>query len=331
MNQKKKLTDLLQSASFLRWLRAGRPSDEEGWEKWSKETPENEALADEIEAMNQGLPFKKKSIPVDLSSKSWDQIQQRLQEEPRRKMVRLLSWAKATAVVVLVSFAGLYWWNQRVEWITHDTGPGQTELIRLSDGSVIHLAANSTLRYPDPLIQNSERLIYLKGEAYFEVESLKKPVGFRVQTSNIDAIVLGTKFNVNAHREQSIISLTSGSLQVQHPESKASKILEAGQTVAYNPEIEAFALLDVSPIYWAGWKEGEWIFGEGIAMSEILQRIEETFGLKCIVEDASILKRKPAGKVSIDDRTVLFESLGVLLDLDFVVNGNEVRIGPAKK
>lgn len=331
MNQKKKLTDLLQDASFLHWLRAGRPSTNKTWQDWSKAAPENGALADEAQAVEQGIPFKEKSVPKELSTRNWDRIQERLNGEHKKRLIRLPTWAAAAAVVIFLSIAGLYWWSQQdAEWMTHQTTAGQTEIVQLSDGSLIHLAANSTLRYPKPLIQDSERSVYLEGEAYFEVQPQDEPVGFRVQTPAVAAIVLGTEFNVNAHRPQPIVSLTSGSLQVRHPDSGASKILEAGQTVAYQPEQQTFALLDAATVYWASWKEGEWVFGEGVAMSEVVQRIEETFGLKCVVEDVAILKRQPAGKVSIDDRTVLFESLEELLDLEFVVNGNEVRIRPAE-
>lgn len=333
MNQKKKLTDLLKDASFLRWLRAGHPGSDPDWDAWSEEDLENKKLAEDAAVMEQGLSFRRQKVAEELTAAHWAGIQARLndQQEPAKRR-RLFVWSAAAAILLLLSFIGAQWLvGGETAWTTHQTAMGESETIALPDGSTIYLGANSSLQYPSDFLSEDERLIYLEGEAYFEVQPQQKPRPFIVRTPALNVRVLGTKFNVNAHRAQPIVSLTSGSLQVIHPESEVTKILEPGQTAQFVEAEQRFNIVSGATTYWASWTAGEWQFGKGVPMTEVIQRIEETYGLKCVVDNPAILQRMPAGKVSIDDREVLFASLSILMDLTFSVQGNELHIQQLEK
>ncbi|MEL6972071.1 MAG: FecR domain-containing protein [Bacteroidota bacterium] len=327
MNQKKKLTDLLKDASFLRWLRAGRPGSDPDWHAWSKEDPNNEKLAEDAAAMEQGVPFQRPTVPSELTQQNWEGIQARLaQENGAGKRRQLVRWSAAAVVLLLFSALALQWWGGDTSWANHQTAAGEYETIDLPDGSTVYLGANSNLQYQNAFLANDERLIYLQGEAYFEVQPQEAPKPFLVQTPALHVRVLGTQFNVNAHRRQPIVSLTSGSLQVIHPDSATTKILEPGQTAQYDVEQKQFNISEDVADYWASWRAGKWEFGTGMPMTEVIQRIEETYGLKCIVSDPAILQREPAGRVFIDDREELFSALSSLLKVTFKVESNELHI-----
>ena len=328
MNQKKKLTDLLKDASFLRWLRAGRPGSDPEWPAWSKEDPEHEQLAEDAAAMEQGIPFRRQAISDDLAEQHWEGISARLDTEYNSTNRRhLLRWSAAAAVLLLLSVLGAQWLlGSEIEWTTHQTALGESTTLTLPDGSAIYLGANSKLQYPTDFLGQEDRLIYLEGEAYFEVEHQRKPKPFLVRTPALDVRVLGTQFNVNAHRPQPIVSLTHGSVQLSHPGTAVTKILEPGQTAQYVEEQKQFVISTDDTDYWASWRTGKWQFGAGIAMTEVLQRIEETYGLKCIVQDSTILQLQLAGSASVESREELFDALSALLDLNFRVEGNELRI-----
>ena len=70
--------------------------------------------------------------------------------------------------------------------------------VELADGTNVWLNAQSELRYPVQFC-GKQRVVYLKGEGYFEVASdREKP--FIVKTfSDVDIRVLGTKFNVSSY------------------------------------------------------------------------------------------------------------------------------------
>lgn len=83
---------------------------------------------------------------------------------------------------------------------------GQRMEITLPDGSHIHLNSCTVLQYPAVFARDFRR-VRLSGEAMFEVTpDAKKP--FIVETFVSDIQVLGTKFNVLAHKAQSEFSTT---------------------------------------------------------------------------------------------------------------------------
>ena len=72
--------------------------------------------------------------------------------------------------------------------------------VQLSDGTIVHLNAGTSLRYPVQFVKNQSRQVYLTGEAFFEV-SKDKAHPFTVNTQEVNVEVLGTKFNVNSYTE----------------------------------------------------------------------------------------------------------------------------------
>ncbi|MFR7879195.1 MAG: FecR family protein, partial [Butyricimonas paravirosa] len=87
--------------------------------------------------------------------------------------------------------------------------------MELADGTRVWLNAQSELRYPVQFIGN-QRVVYLKGEGYFEVTSNEeKP--FIVRTlSDVEVKVLGTRFNVSAYEDDADVTTTlaEGSVEV---------------------------------------------------------------------------------------------------------------------
>lgn len=68
----------------------------------------------------------------------------------------------------------------------------------LSDGTIVHLNADSRLEYPVKFM-GEERRVRLQGEAYFEVTQNTKPFVVCINEARIK--VYGTKFNVNAYHK----------------------------------------------------------------------------------------------------------------------------------
>ena len=96
-----------------------------------------------------------------------------------------------------------------VEYIEKSNPSGQKSTVHLKDGSRIILNSNSKVKFPVEF-SDSERVIELEGEAYFEVaKDASRP--FRVKTANTMTTALGTTFNIDAFEEENDIkiSLTS--------------------------------------------------------------------------------------------------------------------------
>lgn len=73
-----------------------------------------------------------------------------------------------------------------------------TYQVILSDGTVVHVNAESRLEYPVKFV-GDERKVKLQGEAYFEVTKDTRP--FVVCANEVEIRVYGTKFNVNAYHK----------------------------------------------------------------------------------------------------------------------------------
>jgi len=90
---------------------------------------------------------------------------------------------------------------------------GQHAQIKLSDGTIVWLNANSKLVYPS--IFSKKRKVNLEGEGYFKVaHDAKHP--FIVSTDKLNVQALGTEFDVNAYSDDklSFVYLTEGSVKV---------------------------------------------------------------------------------------------------------------------
>jgi hypothetical protein len=97
---------------------------------------------------------------------------------------------------------------------------GKRSNILLSDGTKVWLNSGSRLVYP-PVFKDKSREVFLEGEAYFEV-SKNKSKPFFVRTDAFNVKVLGTKFSVQAFKneKESFAVLLEGKVSL----SKKSKI-----------------------------------------------------------------------------------------------------------
>lgn len=98
-----------------------------------------------------------------------------------------------------------------VTYHTIATPKGGQYMVSLPDGSKAWLNTASSLRFPTAFT-GKERIVELTGEGYFEVRPLpadghgKKP--FIVKAGEVQVVVLGTHFNVNAYTDEDAIKTT---------------------------------------------------------------------------------------------------------------------------
>lgn len=145
---------------------------------------------------------------------AWQQVQRRINQTHRIRTLRrqLLPWV---AAAVLVFGIGVVWWNmvqtQQI-WQISQTNTHQLDSLTLADGSKVWLRHTSQLRYPK-VFGNSQRVVHLTGEAYFEiVKDTTKP--FIIYTGSTATKVLGTSFNLRARPEESKVEVSVNSGKV---------------------------------------------------------------------------------------------------------------------
>lgn len=131
--------------------------------------------------------------------------------------------------------------------------------LRLSDGSLVHLNAMSSLRYPVHF-SGDTREVELTGEAFFEVsKDAAKP--FLVKTAGIDVCVLGTTFNVSAYPDNEFTqtTLVSGSVQMQTKEG-GSIVLKPSQQAELDNKSHEMVVRQVDVSLYTSWVQGKIYF-----------------------------------------------------------------------
>lgn len=171
---------------------------------------------------------------------------------------------------------------------------GQRAQVRLADGTVVWLNANSTLRYPEKF-DRKERRVELDGEAYFEVaENEKHP--FVVVTDKLHIQVKGTKFDVFAYkdREDFSASLIDGEIELFDKTSKGVPVtlkpkeridFVAGRYVKSRYENEDFLL----------WKTGVYAFDDK-PFAAIVKKLELYYDVSIEVKNKRLNAYKFSGK-----------------------------------
>jgi transmembrane sensor len=154
--------------------------------------------------------------------------------------------------------------TNKLNFNTLSTANGQQYQVQLPDGTMVWLNAGSSLTYPTLFKNSHERVVMLKGEAYFEVASNRDFNGhknpFIVRTDREEVKVLGTHFNVNSYSDESEVKTTllEGSIELNIKNGNYGRIIlrpkEQSSLILANNQV-AVKLLDDAESEIA-WKQG---------------------------------------------------------------------------
>ncbi|OUN62314.1 MULTISPECIES: FecR family protein [unclassified Butyricimonas] len=133
--------------------------------------------------------------------------------------------------------------------------------VKLSDGTIVHLNADSELKYP-LTFSRKERRVYLKGEAWFEVAK-DQECPFYVTTDDIQVRVYGTEFNVNTHGVNEVQTvLVEGSIGIRSLHSTGEVRVLPGQLAEYSRKDQEIRLKEVDVRQYTAWREGFFYFND---------------------------------------------------------------------
>lgn len=197
--------------------------------------------------------------------------------------------------------------------------PAGTYKVTLPDGSKVMLNAMSELKFPVSFAGN-ERLVSLKGEAYFEVaKDAAHP--FKVKLNQSEVEVLGTHFNISAYNQTARTTLLEGSVKVSN--GKSSNILIPGKQALSDQQNIAVTKGDIDKA--VAWCKGDFYFSND-ALEPVLTEISRWYDLKLIYK-RKIPEIHIGGHVS--RKAKLSEVLEMLKDvssLTFEIEGRNLII-----
>jgi ferric-dicitrate binding protein FerR (iron transport regulator) len=119
----------------------------------------------------------------------------------------------------------------RAGLLTLHNEKGAVTLVKtLEDGSIVYLADNTRLQYPEHFAREKREVI-LNGNALFDVtENKKRP--FMIETELIRIEVIGTAFNIqNVPHLPFELTVERGEVKVTHKENSESLRVKEGETV----------------------------------------------------------------------------------------------------
>ena len=201
----------------------------------------------------------------------------RVPMQKKNYWLRPLRYAAAIAMLLVSVYTAHVWTKKQytdVATIEKYVAPGEMQLIKLPDETMVHINAGSLLIYPEKFV-GSTRTVFLIGEANFKVKkNAEQP--FIVRSSTMSVTALGTEFNVKAYADDQDMEATllEGKVKVVCGSEGKDYILLPGEQVSYNKTTGKSLLVKVDVEDATAWQRGELVFRSVTVkeMGTVLQR-----------------------------------------------------------
>lgn len=347
----KKLFDLLLDDSFIRFLKGEASPDESArWNSWVQEDKKQADFTKKarklIEEGFQNLPTPDKKKEMQRLMGRIESVQQLKPKSlsPVRKRRNNIIWATLAAAAGILLVVGFLGWDYFYQEDSSDTGSieqityrtitteyGERKTFRYSDGSNIILNAGSELRLPQNVAGNHTFEVWLKGEALFNIDRRSAPEtrNFIVHTPDSDISVLGTLFAVNTNDGQTRVVLESGRLSFNVRDSLNNKNLNyemvPGELALFSSQFHEIRVKKVNPQVYLSWA-GDSLILDQTPFSDLIERIEFTYGLNVVVEDKTLLNEKLTGSFGNLELKFLLEGLAKTLDVSIQKTDSTIYI-----
>jgi len=265
---------------------------------WAEESPENKALLQEIKSDWQKMDSIDGRFDVD---NAWNKLHGRISGNNNNRAFELPSVAKqrvfmrfsipmriaASLLLLAILGTALITTADRLQRVTVETAAGEkNRVVELPDGSSVYLNADTKLSY-SARFGKKHRDVSLSGEAYFDVTPDKESP-FRIFAGNALVRVVGTTFNVNTRKSNSLIEVyvESGIVELsQSGNIENSLLLHAGSIgVIGDQSISSTQPGNANSI---AWKTGAMTFVDA-PITEVIALLNNVYNVTITIEGERI-------------------------------------------
>lgn len=266
-----------------------------------------------------------------------------------KRIVRGKLWVAAACIAVLglIFFlvfqrSGKVQENKESNNIIY-TKKGAKSNIVLPDGTKIWVNSDTRLTY-DKLFGDKERVLYLRGEAFFDVaHDPKRP--FIVKTKTIDIRVKGTSFNVRAYDDETNAQATllKGQIEVYLKRKNEEKIVlnpnqkiivrtDGNEVFKGNTAHSDTTLVEIvktgigvndSAFSEVQWMNDKLIFSDN-DMDYIIRVLERWYNVRFVIKNERIKQMKFKGTFHNDSLEDVLESIKLVSGIDYKIVKNTV-------
>jgi len=224
------------------------------------------------------LPPKVSRLPASITRSAW------FRKIPSAKMLASLTLVACLAWIVVPDLLLRF----RSDEITRT---GELRLVRLEDGSTVHLAPTTAIAFRNGA--NGRTLSLLQGEAWFDVaHDEARP--FRVMAGDSTVTVLGTAFSVRKKDTGTDIAVQRGRVAVTTPNgARAAHVeLAAGQSLIVNEDSAKRGAIRIDSV--ASWREGVAIVDDQ-SIGDVIDRIRPWYGGYILARGPGLKSRRVSG------------------------------------
>jgi len=302
---------------------------------WIKASPENEETFEGIKTVWFTAIPQKSNDQID---KALDKTRLKLGFETEVKnkaskgLLSILSYTAAFGLIICTILFFIFKEKSSkgpvVTLLEKRTGRGEKLKIVLEDGSIVSIAPESNIKYPNKFYRD-HRDVYLTGEAYFVVtKNPHKP--FTVHSGTWKTSVFGTKFNISAYPEQTYlaVSLLEGKVRVTN--NKYDYNLVPGQQLFLDKKNNRIYLSNFDQTIITGWLTNKLVF-KNEPLSQAAEKINLLYGVKIVFENERTSNCKIWGTFNNEPLQSILDALKLSSNIQYRIEGNIIYLSMKSK
>lgn len=223
--------------------------------------------------------------------------------------------------------------NSDLEKITYNTIKipyGKKFRLQLSDGTMVHLNAGTTLKYPVKFIAGENRQVFLDGEAFFDVAKDKKHP-FIVNADALNIRVLGTHFNVSNYPEDAAtdVVLVEGSVGMYRSneefDATTNTILKPGFRGSFNRENAQISTKPVITDIYTSWINGGLTF-RNMTFKNIITKLERRYNVTIVNKNEKLANEKFNASFSDESIEKVMSYFNDIHGINYTIKNNQILI-----
>lgn len=200
----------------------------------------------------------------------------------------------------------------------------------LSDGTHVFLNSGTSFRYPVKFLIGKKRMVFLDGEAYFDVaKDVNHP--FVVRTDELKVQALGTRFNVSSYHEDEFINtaLVEGSVAVyennQHYNTSTSSLLKPGYKAEWNKGDKRISVKEADVEICTAWLNDKVVFRH-MPFKNIIKKLERHYDVVIINQNKQLDDELFTASFDIETIDQVFNTFKESYGMEYSITDNEIII-----
>ncbi len=202
--------------------------------------------------------------------------------------------------------------------------------LQLSDGTLVHLNAGTTLKYPVKFIAGENRQVFLDGEAFFDVAKDKKHP-FIVNADKLNVRVLGTHFNVSNYPEDAAtdVVLVEGSVGMYHTNedfnADKNTILKPGYKGSFNRQNATIMTKPVITDIYTSWINGGLTF-RNMTFKNIITKLERRYNVTIVNKNEKLANEKFNASFKEESIENVMSYFNDIHGINYTIKNNQILI-----